>query len=191
MKRIFLFLSVFLLITTTTSCHKVSDQIEKLEKQEPEYEKMEDPRQILDAIQEGIAKKVQDLEVADGVLSDKNTGFPYYEIIPLGTSQNHDKIAKHFNPEDIKSGYILRPIVTSDNAQLLIIVHAQDNEASENVKQAMAKVLSDQETQAAQTQIKNQHLIKSNGTIRQGNFLIYVTWEHTHDIIHIFEHHVR
>ena len=193
MKRIFLFLSVFLLVTTASGCHRIRDEIKKFEKQEQEkkHEKFEDSRKILDAIQEEIAKKESELEVVKNVLSDKSTGLAHYEIIPLDKMKQDDKTTKHFKPEDIKDGYVLRPIVTSDNAELLIIVQAKDKKAAESVKSAMGRVLSDQARQVADAKLETRELVKNNKTIRQGNFLIYVTWKHSADIIHTFEQHVR
>ena len=222
MKRIFLVSATALLLTITTGCHKMQEKVEKMERQQHEHEKMESSREILNAIQEEIAKKDRNLEVVDGVLSDKHTGLAHYEIIPLSVDEEHHKkaqeqeekaqehkvnatkkqeekaegyektrIDKHFNPKDIEEGYILRPLVDSENSRLIIVAHANGKKSSEEIKTAMEKVLSDQERQFKDANLENRHLIKNNETSRQGNFLIYVTWDNAKDLVKIFERHVR
>ena len=99
--------------------------------------------------------------------------------------------ARHFNSEDIHSGFILRPIVSTDNPNLIIVVRANNKESSENIKKSMIKVNSDQEAIFADADVRIRQLINNNQIVRQGNYLIYLTWEKADEAVRVFERHVR
>lgn len=161
------------------SCQQVK---EKMEKVEPE--KIEDVRGILDKVLAHIADHHPELSLDEGQLLDTELGIPRFETVDLSE-------INHFDDKDIVDGLIVRPVVEVENPHLLIVVEAVDQEASRNLNQAMVKVKSDQLKQFGDAGILTKKLVNEGKAVRQGNFLIYVTWEGAVDIVRVFERHVR
>jgi len=185
MKKILASVLIFMLIFTLFGCKQVKDKVEEIKGQmEPDREKIEDTRGILDKVLKHIADTDPELSFKDGTLLDSELGVPHFDVVPISE-------IKHFNKKDVVDGFIVRPVVDVDNPKLLIVVEAVDKSASESLKKAMAKVHSDQYEKFKDAGIMTRYLVSNNKTVRQGNFLIYVTWEDTQDIVKVFERHVR
>ena len=151
---------------------------------QPEHEKIDDARGILDKVLEHIAHIDPKLSFEDGKLLDSELGVPRFDILPFSEIE-------HFNAEDIIDGYVVRPVVEVDNPRLLIVLEAVDKDASVRAQEAFEKVKSDQSKSFKDSGIWNRYLINESKRIRQGTFLIYVAWEDPNDIVKIFERHVR
>ena len=115
---------------------------------------------------------------------DSELGVPHFDIVSVSQ-------IPHFKEKDVVEGFVVRPVVDVDNPELLIVIEAVDQDACDNINEAMAKVKSDQQVQFQDAGIMEKYLIDNNKTIRQGNYLIYVTWEESEDIVKVFERHVR
>jgi hypothetical protein len=182
MKKILVGILGFVIIFTLFGCHQVKNQMEKIA--HPDHKKIEDVREILDKVLEHIADHNPELSFEDGELLDSELGVPHFDIVSI--SEN-----SHFKEKDVVDGFIVRPVVDVDNPKLLIVVEAVDKEASGTLNKAMIKVKSDQQVQFQDAGILVKYLIDNNKTVRQGNYLIYVTWEGAEDIVKVFERHVR
>jgi len=150
----------------------------------PDHEKVEDARGILDKVLEHIAETSPELSLIDGELVNSELGLPVFEVLPISE-------ITHFDEQDIVDGHIVRPIVTVENPRLLIIIEAVDKDAAVRTKDAMAKVLSDQHAEFADGDVWTRHLIDDNETERQGNFLIYATWDDAKELVKVFQRHVQ
>ena len=182
MKKISVCLLGIVIISTLLGCQKIKDKVEAME--HPEYEKIEDASGILDKILEHIAKITPEFSFEAGELLDFELGVPRFERVPISE-------IKHFNEEDVVNGFIVRPVVDVDNPRLLIVVEAVDKEASNRLDKAMLKLHSDQSAKFFDDGIWTKYLVNNNETVRQGNFLLYVTWDNAEKIAKIFERHVR
>jgi len=147
-------------------------------------EKLEDAQAILDKVLEHIADTDPELSFENGQMLDSELGVPRLEILPFSE-------IKHFNEKEVVDGYIVRPIVNVDNPKLLILLEAVDKDASASLNGALLKVKSDQWADFKDSGILTKALVNENKTVRQGNFLIYVSWEGSEEIVKIFERHVR
>ena len=182
MKKILVGILGVTIIFTLFGCKQVKAYMQTLE--HPEYEKIEDVRGILDKVLEHIAETDPELSFENGELLDSELGVPHFEISPFSE-------IKHFDEKDVFDGYIVSPVVDVDNPKLLIVIEAADKKASENLVQTMGKVKSDQMVKFKDGGILTKYLINENKTVRQGNYLIYVTWEGSEEIVKVFERHVR
>ena len=182
MKKILVGSLGILLIFALSSCQRIKDTVDKIE--HPKHEKIEDARGILDKVLEHIANSNPEISFKDGQLVDSELGFPRFQTVPISE-------IKHFDDKDIVDGFIVRPVVDVENPHLLIVVEAVDKKASESSKQAMDKVHSDQFEKFKDAGMMTKYLVENNKTVRQGNFLLYVTWADSEDIVKIFERHVR
>ena len=99
--------------------------------------------------------------------------------------------AKHFNRADIKEGYILEPLMSTVESELIIVIKTADQKAMEQVKKALNKVLSDQFAHWEGYIPSQYELVKNNKIKQQGNFIIYATSKHVDDIIKVFQDEVR
>jgi len=151
---------------------------------QPKHEKIEEARGVLDKVLEYIAEHDSELAFGEGQLLDAELGVPRFETVPISE-------IKHFEDKDVVEGFIVRPVVGVEDPYLLIVVEAVDKSASENLNKAMGKVKSDQQAQFRDADILTKYRINDNKTTRQGNYLIYVTWEKSEEIVKIFEQHVR
>jgi len=163
-------------------CQRAAKQMEEM--QHPKHEKIEDAQGILDKVLTHIAEHDVALSFENGELLDTELGIPRFEIVPVLEN-------KHFEEKDIVDGFIVRPVVEVENPRILIVVEAVDKKASLKLQAAMGKVKADQYQTYSEAGMWTTYLIDHNKTIRQGNFLIYVTWESAADIVKIFEQHVR
>jgi len=182
MKKILVGILGVAIIFTLFGCQRVKGKIESIKK--PDHEKIENARGILDKILEHIADTDRELSFKDGKLVDSELGVPHFDIVPFSE-------IKHFNAKEVVDGFIVRPVVDVDNPKLLIVVEAVDKKASESLVKAMAKVHSDQYEKFKEAGIQAKYLIGNNKTIRQGDHLLYVTWEGSKDIVKVFERYVR
>lgn len=182
MKKILVGILGFVTIFTLFGCHQVKNKMEEMK--HPDHEKIEDVRGILDKVLEHIADTDPELSFENGELLDSELGVPHFEVISISE-------IGHFKEKDVVDGFVVRPVVPVDNPKLLIVVEAVDKDASGNLNKAMAKVKSDQIVDFKDAGILTKYLIDNNKTVRQGNFLIYVTWEGSEDIVKVFERHVR
>ncbi|MCL1991228.1 MAG: hypothetical protein FWG67_10110 [Defluviitaleaceae bacterium] len=182
MKKIGIIFICLVIVFMLLGFKSMKDKLEEMK--QPEHEKIEDARGILDQILEHIAKMDSELSFEDKEMLDAELGVPRFDILPFSE-------IKHFDQKDVIDGYIVRPVVEVDNPRLLVVLEAVDKEASVKVKQAMAKLKSDQWTAFKDHGIWTKYLVNGNQTVRQGNFLIYVTWEKAEDIVKVFERHVR
>lgn len=175
---IFLFIGIF-------SHNWFSEQVEKVDKViNPEYEKIDDVRGILDKVLEHIAEINPELSFIDGQLVDSELALPRFEVVDIATTL-------HFNVEDIVDGYVVRPVVGVENPKLLIVAQAVDMKASARIREDLNKVKSDQYEEFVQADMWVQHLIDTNEIERQGNFLIYVTWDDAKELVKVFQRHVQ
>jgi len=182
MKKMLIGIFGIMTIFTLLGCAQVKAYMENLE--HPDHEKIENAQGILDKVLEHIAETDPELSFENGILVDSELGVPHYEVLPIS------KI-KHFDEKDIVDGFIVHPVVDVDNPKLLIVVEAVDKKASINMYQTMGKVKSDQFVEFKDSGVLTKYLINENKTVKQGNFLIYVTWEESEDIVKVFERHVR
>ena len=182
MKKILVGITGFGIILILLGCGLVQNQAESMK--HPEHEKIEDARGILDKVLEHIADTNPELSFEDGKLVDSELGLPHFEVVDISEIE-------HFDEKDVVNGFVVRPIVDVDNPKLLIVVEAVNKEASSNLQKAMGKVKSDQHVKFEDAGILTKYLINDNKTVRQGNFLIYATWEESVDIVKVFEKHVR
>ena len=77
-----------------------------------------------------------------------------------------------FNSEDIKSGYILQPMMNV-KSELIIVAEAKDAESTGNIKASYEKVLSDQDTMWSRYLPDQYELVKANKIQTQGNYVLY------------------
>ena len=89
---------------------------------------------------------------------------------------NQDEMAMYegiFNPEDIKSGYILQNLMNV-RSELIMVAEGKDAKATESIKSSYEKVLSNQEATWS-TYLPDQYEgIKMGGTLRLGLYDCYV-----------------
>jgi hypothetical protein len=182
MKKTLLGILGLMAIFMLFGCHQVQKKMEAII--HPDHEKIEDVHGILNKILEHIADSNPKLSYEEGQLLDSELGIPHFEIVSILEIE-------HFKEKDIVAGFVVRPMVAVDNSELLIVVEAVDKKASASLNQAMDKVKSDQYERFKDAGILTRHLINNNETVRQGNFLIYVTWEKPEEIVKVFERHVR
>jgi len=149
-----------------------------------EYEKLDNPQDLLDKLLAHMADVDPELTFENGQMLDSELGIPRLDILPFSEIE-------HFDKNDVIDGYIVRPVVEVDNPKLLILLKAKDVEASLRLNEALTKVRSDQWVDFSEADIYKRHLINKNQIIRQGNYLIYVTWEKSENIVKVFERHVR
>jgi len=171
-----------LITLTLLGCGKVEEKVDKMITKE--YEKMVDVADILDVLLTHIADKNRKLSFEDGELIDTELGIPKYEITSF-------EEIEHFNPEEIVDGYVVKPVVETDNPHLLIVIAANGKEDAGSVNKAMQKVLSDQTKAFHGKGLRAHHLVNTNQIVRQGNYLIYATWEGSEEISHLFERYVK
>lgn len=182
MKKIVVGILGVMVIFTLLGCRQVKNRLEKLE--HPDHEKVENTRGLLDKVLEHIADNNPELSFENGELVDSELGVPHFDILPISE-------LSHFEEKDFVDGFVVRPVVDVDNPKLLIVVEAVDKDASNQLNEAMTKIKSDQQVQFKDAGMLTTYLINNNKTVRQGNFLIYVTWEESEDIVKVFERHVR
>ena len=182
MKKILIGILGIVTILTLFGCQKIKDRAEAMKKPEPE--KIENARGVLDKMLEHIADTSPELSFKDGELVDSELGVPHFNVVPFSEIE-------HFNAKEVVDGFIVRPVVDVDNPKLLIIVEAVDKSGSESLVKAMEKVHSDQFEKFKDAGILTKYLIDNNKRVRQGNFLTYVTWEGSQEIVKVFERHVR
>ena len=187
MKKWFLGLGivVFIIFVGILGHNWLDEQALKIDKMiNPEYEKIDDARGILDKILEYIAETNPELSLVDGQLVDAELGLPRFEMVDLATTL-------HFNVEDIVDGYVVRPVVGVENPKLLIVAQAVDKEASARVRDGLNKMRSDQYEEFSEADMWTRHLIDANENERQGNFLIYATWDDAKELVKVFQRHVQ
>lgn len=185
MKKIMVGICAFLVATALTGCGFWDEQVQEFRAAvRPEYEKTTDARELLDKILQQIADSNPTLVLVDGILVDDDLGLPHYEVLDIS-------VLDHFDQDDIVAGYVVRPVITVENPKLLMVVEAADKEAAVRVKAAMEQVKSDQYQEFAKTEIWARYLIDSNELNRQGNFLIYATWNDPADLVKVFQRHVQ
>jgi len=171
-----------LIALTLLGCNKIEEKVD--EAVNPKYEKITDVSDLLDEILTHIAEADPELSFDDGTLVDTKLGIPRYEITSFTEID-------HFNPDEVEDGYVVRPVVEVDNPHLLIIMEANDKASASNLNNGMKKVLSDQIAEFHDEGLLEMHLVNMNKTTRQGNYLIYVTWNGAEEITHVFERHVK
>ena len=182
MKKIGIGLLGVVTVLTLIGCHQLKNQMDTMV--HPDHEKIEDVRELLNKVLVHIAENNPELSFEDGKLLDYKSGLPHFDMLPLLEID-------HFHEEDVVDGLIVRPVVDVDNPRLLIIAKAVDKAASVNLNQAMVKVKSDQFESFENADMLTKYLIDNNQTVRQGNFLIYVTWEDAEEIVKVFERYVQ
>ena len=182
MKKMLVSILGVMVIFTLFGCSQVKAYMQSFE--HPEYEKIEDARGILDKVLEHIADASSELSFEDGKLVDSELGVPHFEIFPFSE-------IKHFDQKDVVDGYIVRPVVDVDNPKLLIVLKSVDKNACERLKGSLGKVKSDQWAEFKDAGMLSRYLINENEIVRQGNFLIYVTWTRPESIVKVFERHAR
>jgi len=182
MKKILITILGIVMIFILLGCSKIKKQVEAMK--QPDHEKVEDAHGILDKILGHIAETNPELSFEDGTLVDSELGVPHFEISPYSE-------IKHFDEKDVVDGYIVRPVVDVENPRLLIVIEAADKKASEKLVKSLGKVKSDQQKDFKDSGILTRYIIDENKTIRQGNFLLYATWDKSEKIVKVFERHVR
>lgn len=150
----------------------------------PNHQKARSASDVLNKVLEHIAHTDPELSFENSQLLDYELGVPHFNIVPFSEIE-------HFEVKDVVDGFIVRPVVGVDNPKLLIILEAVDKKASVNLNQALLKVKSDQWVAYRDSGIWDVHLISTNKTVRQGNYLIYATWEDSEEIVKVFERHVQ
>lgn len=163
-------------------CQQFENQIEKIE--QPTYEKIEDVRALLDKLLEHIAELDRGLSFINGQLVDSELGVPLFETVSISE-------IPHFKDEDVSQGFVVRPVVDVDNPRLLIVAEGVNPEMAAKLDDALLKVRSDQRVQFRDSGVLVNYMIDMNKTVRQGNYLLYVTWEKSEAIMEVFEQHVR
>lgn len=171
-----------LIALTLFGCSQAEDLVK--EQFTPEYEKMATASDILEEILIHIADHDPKLSFDDGNLVDTELGIPRYEIVSLTEID-------HFSPDAIAEGYVVSPVVEIDNPHLLIVAKANDKASASDLNDSMKKVLSDQATQFHGKSMSQIHLVNMNQIVRQGDYLIYATWEDADELVRVFERHVR
>ena len=182
MKKLLVGILGIMMIFALFGCAQVKAHMKSFE--QPEHKKIKEVRGILDKVLEHIGETNSELSFEDGELLDSELGVPHFETLPISEIE-------HFDEKDIVDGFIVRPVVDVENPKLLIVVEAVDKKASENLKQAMGKVKSDQMVEFKDASMMTKYLLNENKTVRQGNYLIYVTWNNPQEIVKVFERHVR
>ena len=95
-----------------------------------------------------------------------------------------------FNPEDIKSGYILQNLMNV-RSELIMVAEGKYAKATESFKSSYEIVLSNQEATWL-TYLPDQYeLVKNNKIKTKGNYILYVTSEESEKIIKLFEKAVK
>ena len=117
MKKIKLLMMTLLITVLAVGCSKGSEQGGETGETSP--------KQIITKIQETLAK-AYDMPLEDGVLSG------YF----LTDMTNEEEMLRYdegiFNSEDIKSGYILQPMMNV-KSELIIVAEAKDAESAEYI----------------------------------------------------------
>jgi len=146
--------------------------------------KIQDSKELLDEILEHIAMLDPQLTFANDQLLDSELAIARYNILPLS-------VIDHFDEQLVVNGFVVRPVVTVEDPKTIIILEAVDIDASVELMDAFKKVQSDQWADFKNHGIFKRYLVDHNKSVRQGVFLLYVTWEDNEDIVKIFERHVR
>jgi len=162
-------------------CQQIKEKFNSLS---PEYEQIADVDGLLNAILEQIAKTNADLVFDGQTLVDVEHGLPHFERVSFSEIE-------HFDASDVVAGLVIRPIIGSGNPRLIVIVKATDKAASDSLEQVMRMIHSDQLVKFQDAGVWDLSLINDNKMPRQGNFLLYVTWEDSEELVKVFERHVR
>lgn len=185
MKKFIFSLMGCLILVGVVGCQRIAEEKEKLDEiMNPEYEKIDNVDGILTEILKHIANYHPDLSLVDGQLVDSDLGLPVFEVTEISKLDQ-------FDMDDIVGGYLLRPVVDVDNVKMIVIAEADGKEASIRVKQNMEELKSDQYRACEDGEFWEKNLVDSNVITRQGNFLLYVTWEGPTEITKVFERHIR
>jgi len=185
MKKLLLVVATFVLIGFLVAFSPIQDAVDKVDEiLRPDYEKIEDAEELLVKILEHLAQASPKISLEAGQLVDSELGTVRFEVLPYSE-------ITHFNPDDVKDGYIVRPVVTSENSKLLIVLQAEDKDSSLALVDDLKKVKSDQWRTFADAGMMTKYLLNNCQIVRQGTYLIYVAWENPTDIVKVFERHVK
>ncbi len=174
MKKIKLLMMTLLITVLAVGCSKGSEQGGETGETSP--------KQIITKIQETLSK-AYDTPLEDGVLSG-------YHLTDMTNEEEMLMYEGIFNSEDIKSGYILQPMMNV-KSELIIVAEAKDAESTENIKASYEKVLSDQDEMWSRYLPDQYELVKANKIQTQGNYVLYVTSEQVEEIVKVFEEQVK
>ena len=170
MKKIKLLMMTLLITVLAVGCSKGSEQGGETGETSPTK------------IQETLSK-AYDTPLEDGVLSG-------YHLTDMTNEEEMLMYEGIFNSEDIKSGYILQPMMNV-KSELIIVAEAKDAESVENIKASYEKVLSDQDEMWSRYLPDQYELVKANKIQTQGNYVLYVTSEQVEEIVKVFEEQVK
>lgn len=174
MKKIKLLMMTLLITVLAVGCSKGSEQGGETGETSP--------KQIITKIQETLSK-AYDMPLEDGVLSG-------YFLTDMTNEEEMLMYEGIFNSEDIKSGYILQPMMNV-KSELIIVTEAKDAESAENIKASYEKVLSDQDAMWSRYLPDQYELVKANKIQTQGNYVLYVTSSQAEEIVKVFEEQVK
>ena len=174
MKKIKLLMMTLLITVLAVGCSKGSEQGGETSETSP--------KQIITKIQETLSK-AYDMPLEDGVLSG-------YFLTDMTNEEEMLMYEGIFNSEDIKSGYILQPMMNV-KSELIIVAEAKDAESTENIKASYEKVLSDQDEMWSRYLPDQYELVKANKIQTQGNYVLYVTSEQVEEVVKVFEEQVK
>ena len=143
---------------------------------------------VMTAIQKEMADK-SGLVFLNGTIVDETTGKPLYKLMDMTSEKEVEFFpsAKHFQMENIKSGYILEPLDSTGSSELIIVIEMYNNKSSDEVYHALQKVLSDQEVYWTDHLANEHQVLKDNIIEAQGNFYLYVTSRNRSKIIEAFQ----
>ncbi len=174
MKKIKLIMMALVVTVLAVGCSKGS--------QEGESTGEVSPKEIMTKIQEELAT-AYDISLEDGML-------PGYNLIDMTNADEMLMFADIFNTENIKSGYILQPMMNV-KSELIIVAEGKDEAAVEDIKASYEKVLSNQDAEWSRYLPDQYELVKANQIKTQGNYVLYVTSQDADKIVKIFEEQVK
>ncbi len=138
---------------------------------------------ILDGIKEQVATDLKAAGVSEDQLADGN--LPGYQEIDILTDEE-DSLPKLFTKDNIAEGYILQHIV-DQNANLIIVLKAKDEDKVEALKEELDKV-KEQQVTTYQTNLPEQYnKVEANIIKTNGSYLLYVTYDDSEKIEDIFD----
>lgn len=174
MKKIKLMMMALLVTVLAVGCSKGS--------QEGGSTAEVSPKEIMTKIQEELST-AYDMPLEDGML-------PGYNLIDMTDADAMLMFAEIFNTEDIKSGYILQPMMNV-KSELIIVAEGKDAASVENIKASYEKVLSNQDLEWSRYLPEQYEFVQANQIKTQGNYALYVTSQNVDKIVEIFEQQVK
>lgn len=185
MKNWFFIMCLVLSMGMLAACG--NNETDKSDSEKHEVSLEEVNKKIKDVISEDLKSAGIDEPLVDGKLMS-------YLEIDLMDTENPDRdfyLEKlEIQQEQLQAGYVIAALMNV-NSDEIILLEAKDETAAASLKKALEKELAAQ-TQTWELYLPDQYEKVKNNMIKQnGNFLIYITYDHPEKIAEIFDAKIK